>query len=166
VVDRTPTYTFLDDCIFNLMVDAEEELTVSNWMLRTISCPSHVLTAILRNLVNKGILERKQQTRKDQFFTVNPEPLGKLRDEIMMIALHRHVADGFMWSLLKLTRGCDYIATSCTTLLAKQFEKQDLLVGLNNIDKISFPELLHRAKKKYHRQKQRSNSQSFDSLFD
>ncbi|KXJ27579.1 hypothetical protein AC249_AIPGENE7622 [Exaiptasia diaphana] len=172
VIDRRPTYTFLDDCIFNLILDAEAEYTAIEWMSRSLSHPSHVLMGILRSLVNKGIFVMKvEQDSNDVLFpTINTDPQRKLRDEIRMIGLHNHVANGFMWPLLKLTRGHDHVPLCYVKLVDKLFDDADK-DGLDNIDKNMFPDCICESEcKKKHKAfrgwKKRSTD-SFDSpLFD
>lgn len=81
-----------------------------------------------------------------------------------MIGLHGHMADGFMWPLLKLTRGHDNIHISCTRLIYKQFDDEQK-EGILNIDKNLFPEIFEEEKKK-NRAGRKKRSGSFDCLFE
>lgn len=91
------------------------------------------------------------------------DPQRKLHDEIKMIGLHGHVADGFMWPLLKITRGHDHIHMSSINLIEKQFDDEDK-EGLLNLDKNLFPQFFFTNKKKDQGKKKRS--ESLDSLFE
>lgn len=80
-----------------------------------------------------------------------------------MVGVHGHALDGFMWPLLKVTRGHDRIQRSYTPLIEKLFNEEDK-DGLLNIDKNLFPEFYHTNKKKDHGKKKRSYSA--ESLFE
>lgn len=144
VKDFTPTNSYLDNCMFNQMLERtrkhpDKPRSVSKWILKGSNYhkPSCV-SATFDSLVDLGLMKKEPRLlgTSVRYPVINAVPQNELVKEIQMIALAGHAVDGFTWTLLKLARFSDSLYLGGALMLKHLFHKKEYEQAKKNIEKL------------------------------
>ncbi|KAK3710157.1 hypothetical protein QZH41_010556 [Actinostola sp. cb2023] len=130
VIDTSLTGTYLDKALFTSMLSyhnakPDEPKTVTEWIIQGSCLPPTCATNVLDSLVEAKILGKTSVMFWKKFPTLNAEPETQLVQEIRRIALLGHIADGYMWTLIKLLCDIDNNTFTKGSLLSRHFSAEE-----------------------------------------
>ncbi|XP_031574252.1 uncharacterized protein LOC116308040 [Actinia tenebrosa] len=130
VIDPSPTGTFLDKALFsgilyNYSNTPDKPKTLEEWILQGSYLNPTCATQVLDSLVEAKIFGKTSVLFWKKYPTINPEPEAKLVKELRSIALQGQVADGYMWTLIKLLSDADTSLFGKRDLLSQHFSNEE-----------------------------------------
>ena len=138
LTDSDSSFTFVYDILFKHLflhhdVPRKVNQSVSDW-LTSVQNTSSAITAIMDNLVARGILSKTECRFEENFFSyrvMNFWPGQELEREIISTGLREVKPDSFLLSLLTLSHVCEINFVS--TRLDKFFKGRENSVAKENI---------------------------------
>ena len=140
VIDTTPTYSFIDQAVFNELLKWHQESrsrSVHDWLSTAQSSSS--VSATLKNLISRGILGDVHTTwfgLFQTFPTVNMAPVQCLEMMLKNISLKEKRPDSYMLALITLSRTADNYYSYIDPFLERHFSKREYKVAKENIKTI------------------------------
>ncbi|KXJ27599.1 uncharacterized protein LOC110235018 [Exaiptasia diaphana] len=131
VCDTVPTETFLDKALFSSMLShhnskPNEPKTATEWIIQGSGLSPTSATVVLDSLVDNGTLGKTSVMFWKKYPTLNQEPELNLIKEIRRTFLDGHVADGYMWTLIKLLCCVDNYKKEIGSILSRHFTLEEL----------------------------------------
>lgn len=133
VKSESPTGTFLDDALFDKILEKHEKSPekpkeVQHYMENDIwkfNSEKTCAYKTLANLVELGILDKKKTFFGKKYPTLNPEPEAALVKEIRQVALENATPDAYIRALLLIMRCVDNFFMLSDPLLRRHFSKDE-----------------------------------------